>query len=118
MHERFRAIVEDINERYEYRTDAELYGKPEWWAELKEVEGSLQGDCEDYCITIANRAIAADVPASSLTLHLVATHRQPDHIVLECEGLYADCNAKGLFSKPPYRFISHRRLDSADWHHS
>jgi predicted transglutaminase-like cysteine proteinase len=111
----FAEIVNAINERYEYRTDQELYGKPEWWTELKEVDGLLLGDCEDYCITIANQAIESGIPRDKLYLHLVAINRKPDHIILEYDGWFADCNTKGLMRRPPYRMVSKRRLDQAEW---
>jgi predicted transglutaminase-like cysteine proteinase len=111
----FKEIVNDINEVYEYKTDQELYGKPEWWSDLKDVDGKLLGDCEDYCITIANRAAKAGISLSDMTLHLVATQNKPDHIILEYKGWYADCNTKGLMRSPPYKKISKRRLSESDW---
>lgn len=46
-----------INNRTGYRTDLELYGKPEFW----EVANGL-GDCEDYALA-KRRLLLADMPA-------------------------------------------------------
>lgn len=115
----FESIVQDINSKYSpdstYRTDMELHGVEEYWSELQEIDGRLYGDCDSYCITIANRAIREGIPASDLKFHLVGTGRKPDHLILEYKGLYADCNSTRLTRRPPYRLFSHRRLDQADW---
>ncbi|MGH1470175.1 MAG: transglutaminase-like cysteine peptidase [Cellvibrionaceae bacterium] len=111
----FRQITIEINDLFEYRTDRELYGKDEWWTDLKPVGDKLLGDCEDYCITIANKCLDSGIPRDSLVLHLVATRKHPDHIILEYKGWFADCNTKGLMKKPPYKLISHRRLSEKSW---
>lgn len=111
----FQGIVNDINRRYVYRTDQDLYRRKEHWDDLKEINGRLYGDCEDYCITIANRAIEAGVPLEDLRLHLVAMGGKPDHIVLEYDGWFADCNTTGLIRRLPYRKVSFRQLDQPQW---
>jgi predicted transglutaminase-like cysteine proteinase len=115
MHSRFREIVLEISDRFEYRTDSRLHKQQEFWTELVEENGKLLGDCEDYCLTIANRCVEAGVPLEALTLHLVAMGRSPDHIILECAGWFADCNTRGIFKKPPYRLVSHRKLSESAW---
>lgn len=112
----FQQIVTAINGEFAYRSDETVYGKAEHWSDLKRDGDKLVGDCEDYCLTIANRAIAAGIPPGELALHLVATkRRRPDHIILEYDGWFADCNTRGLLRDPPYRRISYRRLDQAEW---
>lgn len=115
----FESIVQDINSKFSpkrtYRTDMELYGVEEYWAELQEIDGRLYGDCDSYCITIANRAIREGIPAADLKFHVVGKGRKPDHLILEYKGLFADCNNPRLTRNPPYRLFSHRQLDQRDW---
>lgn len=116
----FKAIVEAIAERFVYVSDKKQYGKLEYWNDLQEVAGGkLAGDCEDFCITVANRAVQAGIPLGELTLHLVSV-KAPlgDHMVLSCAGELADCNAPT--TKPvagPFYFtwVSHRNLASDQW---
>lgn len=115
MHSVFKNIVAEVAGAFEYKTDLELYGKPEWWAELKDVGDLLQGDCEDFCITVANRCMDNGIPAQDLVLHLVATRHKPDHIILEHDGWFADCNAKKINRHPPYKKISKRQLSQPHW---
>lgn len=115
----FKEIVKDINSRFVYKTDMELYGRIELWNELKEIDGKLYGDCEDHSISVANRCIEAGIPPKDLSIHLVATRNVPDHIVLCYKGKWwADCNEKKVVRRIPYKKISFRRLDRDYWEDS
>ena len=73
----FERISRRIIDRFAYVTDKEAYGKPEHWSPLREINGRLVGDCEDFCISIAEACDEAGVPAKDMTLHLVAIERSP-----------------------------------------
>jgi len=44
------AIVKEVADSIDYRTDEELYGVFDYWASARETEDALAGDCEDYAI--------------------------------------------------------------------
>lgn len=116
--ELFREIADAVIARFVYVTDGKQYGMPEHWRPLREVNGKLAGDCEDFCITIAERCDAAGVPASDLTLHLVQIERAPDHVVIACGDLVADCNERRLKRRVEdfyFKWVSERNLASGVW---
>ena len=43
--------LSELNNRFLYVTDKELYGVSEYWSELEDVDNKLIGDCESYAIT-------------------------------------------------------------------
>jgi predicted transglutaminase-like cysteine proteinase len=46
--------LSELNHRFLYVTDKELYGVSEYWSELEDVDNKLIGDCESYAITVKN----------------------------------------------------------------
>lgn len=116
----FGEIADEILSRFVYVSDQKQYGKLEHWDELREVGGKLAGDCEDAAVTIANRAHEAGVPLGDMTIHLVQVERSPDHIVISCGDLVADCNTgvRPRRSRWYFRWISERNLGQSEWRRS
>ena len=49
------AIVKEVADSIDYRTDEELYGVSDYWASARETETAGAGDCEDYAIVTLSR---------------------------------------------------------------
>ena len=83
LDERAWAAIErvnaEVNADIRYRTDPELYGKPDFWTV---VEGQGQGDCDDYALTKRARLIAAGFDHACLRPALCYTETREAHLVL------------------------------------
>ncbi len=116
--ELFVAATTELIERFVYVSDSRQYGKRERWEELQQVGDKLAGDCEDFCITLARMANERGVPKESMRLHIVDVPNAGWHVVLECEGLIADCNSalvKSIDDEFYFRWDSQRQLDQEKW---
>ena len=117
----FETVAKSIIDRFAYVTDKQAFGQLDLWKPCREVGGRLVGDCEDFCITIAEACDAQGVPAEDLTLYLVAIEREPDHVVIGCGDWIADCNDRGLMPKRGkhyFRWVTERNLGTGVWVHS
>lgn len=63
-----REVNDEVNRNTRYRTDAELYGRSEFW----EVANG-QGDCEDYTLAKRKELLERGVPAEDLRICVVFT---------------------------------------------
>ena len=70
-------VQEQVN-RLPYRSDAERYGKEDFWSELDK-DG---GDCEDFAIAKYRRLLALGWPAESLRLACCYVETGEYHAVL------------------------------------
>lgn len=52
LNDKDRAALAEINERFVYTGDRKQYGTKERWKIIKQAEGPLKGDCEDYSLTL------------------------------------------------------------------
>lgn len=114
----FERVARRVIARFAYLADSKAYGETDLWRPCREVNDRLVGDCEDFCITIAEECDRAGVPAEDLTLYLVAVERSPDHVVIGCGEWIADCNEGGLLTKTGrhyFRWVSERVLSSPEW---
>lgn len=65
--------------RLPYRSDATLYGRPDFWTDI---EAAGAGDCEDYALAKRARLLAAGWPPSAVRLATCWTERDEYHAVL------------------------------------
>lgn len=70
-------VNRDVNGRIVPVSDAELYGKSEFWALPVNA-----GDCEDYVLLKRKLLIDAGLPSSALLITVVRDHRGDGHAVL------------------------------------
>ena len=75
------SLAEQIHRRVNfdttYRTDAEQYGRPEFW-----VKAGQFGDCEDYALAKRAHLLAAGWPLGKLALCTCVTQGGEGHCVL------------------------------------
>jgi len=71
------AVNRQINADVRYRSDLDLYGRPEWWAVA---EGA--GDCEDYALSKYRALRALGWPQDALDFAICWTERGAYHAVL------------------------------------
>lgn len=53
--------------KHVYMRDCDLYGTPEWWVIPPEVQGQLEGDCEDVVLWCAQEMASMGVPWRDMT---------------------------------------------------
>lgn len=70
-----------INRAIAPRTDQEIYGVGDYWAEPLE-DGRRDGDCEDYVLEKEHALIAAGFPREDLSIAAVTTSWGESHAVL------------------------------------
>jgi predicted transglutaminase-like cysteine proteinase len=71
----------EVNGRIEQRTDAQTYGRDDYWNTPLE-DGGRAGDCEDFALEKQRALIAAGVPRAALNLAIVVTRWGETHAVL------------------------------------
>lgn len=84
-------VNQRINMQIRPRDDIENYGVAEYWALPLTVEGSAEGDCEDYALEKRQALLAAGLPESALFLavgHSAATGRHAVLVVSTDQGDY------------------------------
>ncbi|MTH99416.1 transglutaminase [Roseibium sp. RKSG952] len=101
------AINRHVNQRIEPTTDAELWGRPEFWA-----YASLgAGDCEEYVLEKQRALVAAGWPLSALLITVVKDLDNSGHAVLTVRtslgDLILDNKAQAVLPwyATPYRYI-------------
>lgn len=91
------AVVNDFfNQRIQFRSDAEVWGRVDYWASPLEFLDKGQGDCEDYAIAKYFSLVAAGVPQARLRMVYVYVLYQGTsqaHMVL---AYYAQPDAEPL----------------------
>ena len=78
---------QEIIEKYRYSSDSELYGVTELWTGLKEVDGKLYGDCEDFCIELKK------LDKYKYWDYWYCKLNGMGHCVLMKDGAVVDCNS-------------------------
>lgn len=84
-------VNQRINMQIRPRDDIETYGVAEYWALPLTVEGTAEGDCEDYALEKRQALLEAGVPDSALFLavgHSAATGRHAVLVVSTDQGDY------------------------------
>ncbi|WP_419569432.1 transglutaminase-like cysteine peptidase [Rheinheimera sp.] len=80
---RINKVNQFFNERIEYKSDLEHWGKLDYWATPIETLGTAAGDCEDYAIAKYVSLRAMGVPDSKLRIMYVrALSVNEPHMVL------------------------------------
>jgi len=89
--------VQDLNNRFQYKRDSEQYGLQERWAILRNPEGPLVGDCEDYALTALwmlkgkdDAALHQSLKTGEAKIWFCYTPNGEAHAVLEFNGKLID----------------------------
>lgn len=90
-----KEALDDVNERFLYRTDRDQYLFPEVWRVMR--ADRYEGDCEDYALRIlknitgSTRAMFwALITRRAKLHHLVHRTRRTGHLVLQWGDKYVD----------------------------
>ena len=103
-----------INRNVNYRTDMELYHKPEFWTIAE-----TQGDCEDYALAKRKKLLELGWPIEAIKLAIVLTPQNEGHAVLTVDtskGTYVLDNRFGFvmpWKETHYTWIS--RQNGKSW---
>ncbi|MGQ4273055.1 transglutaminase-like cysteine peptidase [Terrihabitans sp. B22-R8] len=107
----------EINKRVKPVTDAELYGRLEYWAIPKD-----QGDCEDYVLLKRRLLIERGWPSSALLITVVRDLKNEGHAVLTVAadtGDYILDNQRDdirLWNQTGYRYVKRQsQTDPKIW---
>lgn len=101
-------INRSVNDAIQYKTDAELYQKADFWTV---VHGIGEGDCDDYALTKRKRLMDLGLPADDLRLATCWTEEGDYHAVLTVE------TSKGtMVLDNRYPFPYHWSTPSYRWH--
>jgi predicted transglutaminase-like cysteine proteinase len=109
----------DVNSRFSYRLDKDLYGALEYWS-LMESGGS--GDCEDFALVKAQQLLAKGYSASALHIEVGLTAGGTGHawlVVQTSEGDYAlDISYEGVQKAYELPYTDRRRQTGMVWSNS
>lgn len=93
--------LEELNRRFEYKTDKEQYGVLEDWKKLEEIGDKLVGDCESYAITVKREVDDEEYDFSSWDLYWCRLNGS-GHCVLSNGYLVIDNNVKNVVTVDKY----------------
>lgn len=71
-------VNRQVNADIRYKTDAALYGKPDYWTVI---EGKGQGDCDDYALTKIKRLVDAGWDRENLSVAVCYVETGEGHAV-------------------------------------
>ena len=72
-------INNQINNQIQYKTDIELYKKPEFWNTFESIS---HGDCEDYALTKRKKLLDLDIDPNTFHLATCWTETNEYHAIL------------------------------------
>ena len=104
-----------VNAETAYRSDPELYGRPEFWT-----EAAGAGDCEDYALAKRQRLRALGWPEESLRL-AVCTYKGAGHAVLTVDTDAGTWVLDNRYPDPqpwtllPYAWVKRQARTGAGW---
>ncbi|GGG94216.1 hypothetical protein GCM10007420_07140 [Glycocaulis albus] len=117
-------VNQSVNMQIRPRDDQEIYGVGEYWTLPLTLEGTGEGDCEDYALEKRQALIAAGVPESALFLavgYSLATGRHAVLVVSTDEGDYVLDNMTPYilpWSETPYQWtVRQMPGDLLSWRH-
>ncbi|WP_429911171.1 transglutaminase-like cysteine peptidase [Glycocaulis sp.] len=117
-------INQSINMQIRPREDRELYGVEDHWTLPLTLEGTAEGDCEDYALEKRHALIAAGVPDSALFLavgYSLATGRHAVLVVSTDQGDYVLDNMTPYilpWADTPYHWTARQMPgDLLSWRH-
>ena len=109
-------INSDVNDRYKYKTDTELYAKLENWTIMSE-GGS--GDCEDFALTKAKKLLDLGYPASAMNIEVGTAPNGQGHawlVVKTNKGEFAlDNNYKTIMANGATPYTARSRQTGLNW---
>ena len=107
--------LQDLNARFQYRSDTEQHSLQEKWTILRNTTGPLVGDCEDYALTALwmingrnDPAFHQSLKSGKAKIHFCYTPRNIAHAVLEYNGLLLDNIQKEWLSKKAFESLGYR----------
>ncbi|MFC4726490.1 transglutaminase-like cysteine peptidase [Glycocaulis abyssi] len=117
-------VNQSINMQIRPREDQELYGVEDHWTLPLTLEGTAEGDCEDYALEKRQALIAAGVPDSALFLavgYSLATGRHAVLVVSTDQGDYVLDNMTPYilpWADTPYHWTARQMPgDLLSWRH-
>jgi len=101
--------VQDLNARFQYKSDTEQHKLQEKWTVLRNPTGPLVGDCEDYALTALwliegknDSAFHHSLQTGQAKIWFCYTPSGEAHAVLEYNGLMIDNIQKDWKSKEAF----------------
>ncbi|MGY6661065.1 MAG: transglutaminase-like cysteine peptidase [Glycocaulis sp.] len=117
-------VNQSINMRIRPRDDQDVYGVSEYWTLPLTLEGTAEGDCEDYALEKRQALIAAGIPERALFLavgYSLATGRHAVLVVSTDQGDYVLDNMTPYilpWTQTPYRWTARQMPgDLLSWRH-
>lgn len=112
-----KSVNSDVNNRNNYKSDTETYGKLEYWAIMSP---GASGDCEDFALTKAQKLLDLGYPASAIKIEIGLTPKGVGHawlIVQTTAGEYAlDLGQKEPVSAGTLTYTDRRRQTGTQWY--
>lgn len=111
-----QSVQAEINARVGYRTDLDLYGRPDLW-----VVADREGDCEDYALAKRQALLGLGWPVQALRLALCVTEAGQAHAVLTVDtdqGCYVLDNRfpeVAAWTALPYRWTVRQAAGGPSW---
>lgn len=94
---RLNHINRSVNGRINYKTDMELYRKPDFWTVVSGISGA--GDCDDYAMTKRAELYILGVHQASTSLATCWTETKEYHAVLIVKTDLADLVMDNRYDK-------------------
>lgn len=115
-------VKRQMDSGFRYVSDKERTGRFEYWNSATDaVNGTWEGDCDDYALTAAELLIERGVDPSAVRIAYCHTETGDGHLVCLVDGVettYAIDNRQSgvwMFSSLPYKWISAMDYASKTW---